>query len=138
LKDLVAQWNFESNHSLAFWYLNPTNRSPSFFEFKTNQSYTFDLNPTIVWIGLHLVATKSFNLWSQIPWRHCSTTNVTWTVPLYYSCAKKMGLLCWQNYMKMGNDIWNWVLILTNRMLSIWIQPLSGLACIWLLLNLSI
>ena len=40
------QWNIESNQSSTFWYLNPTNRSPSYFEFKTNQSYAFDLNPT--------------------------------------------------------------------------------------------
>jgi hypothetical protein len=47
--------------------LNPTNRSPSCFEFKTNQSYDFDLSPTIVWIGLHLVATKFFNESREAP-----------------------------------------------------------------------
>jgi hypothetical protein len=46
LDSRYEKWNFESNQSLAFWYLNPTNHSPSCFEFKTNQSYALDLNPT--------------------------------------------------------------------------------------------
>jgi hypothetical protein len=35
---------------------------PLYDKLYSMQSYAFDLNPTIVWIGLHLVATKSFNL----------------------------------------------------------------------------
>jgi hypothetical protein len=46
LDSRYEKWNFESNQLSAFWYLNPTNRNPSCFEFKTNQSYAFDLNPT--------------------------------------------------------------------------------------------
>ena len=46
LDSRYEKWNFESNQSLAFWYLNPTNHCPSCFEFKTNQSYALDLNPT--------------------------------------------------------------------------------------------
>jgi hypothetical protein len=46
LDSRYEKWNFESNQLSAFWYLNPTNCNPSCFEFKTNQSYAFDLNPT--------------------------------------------------------------------------------------------
>ena len=35
------QFNFESNQSYPFWYLNPTNRTPSCLEFKSNQSSAF-------------------------------------------------------------------------------------------------
>ena len=46
LDSRYERWHFEFNQSSAFSYLNPTNRSPSCFEFKSSQSYAFDLNPT--------------------------------------------------------------------------------------------